>query len=67
MKKDSEIIIIEATLRNIFKKDVVNRIDVGIANKLFEKWKLIKEHTEDIEYPLLKSILDEEPNWQTKN
>jgi hypothetical protein len=63
---EDEIKTIEYTLRNIFNKDVIRRMDVIAANKLFEKWKMLTKHKEDTSF-IVDSILDEEPIWQTKN
>jgi hypothetical protein len=57
---ENEIKTIEYTLRNIFIKDEITHEDVFSANKLFEKWKKLTGYEE-------QSILEEEPNWQTKN
>lgn len=62
--KEKEIMIIEYTLKDIFQRDEIKRIDVAIANKLFEKWKTLTEYTECDEYPVLNCILDKEPNWK---
>lgn len=61
---EDEIKTIEYTLRNIFNKDVIKRMDVIAANKLFDKWKMLTKHKEDTS--IVDSVLDEEPIWQTK-
>lgn len=67
MKKSDDIFTIECTLKNIFNKDVIRGIDVVRANSLLKKWKLLTEHVEDDESPIKDNILEQEPNWQTKN
>ena len=67
MKKSDDIFTIECTLKNIFNKDVIRGIDVIRANSLLKKWKLLTEHVEDDESPIKDNILEQEPDWQTKN
>jgi hypothetical protein len=67
MKKSEEIFTIECTLKNIFNKDIIRGIDVVRANSLLKKWKLLTEHVEDDESPIKDNILEQEPDWQTKN
>lgn len=67
MKKNDEIFTIECTLKNIFNRDVIRGIDVVRANSLLKKWKLLTEHVEDDESPIRNNILEQEPDWQTKN
>ena len=67
MKKSDEILTIECTLKNIFNRDVIRGIDVVRANSLLKKWKLLTEHVEDDESPIKDNILEQEPDWQTKN
>jgi len=67
VKKSDEIFTIECTLKNIFNKDVIRGIDVIRANSLLKKWKLLTEHVEDDESPIKDNILEQEPDWQTKN
>ena len=67
MKTENEIRTIEYTLRNIFNKDEIRMIDVVAANSLFDKWKELTGYTEDDKFPVKHPILDEEPNWITKN
>ena len=62
MNTKDEILTIEYTLKTIFRKDKITRIDVAIANKLFEKWKKLTEHVEETKSPIMESILEEEPN-----
>jgi hypothetical protein len=62
MNTKDEILTIEYTLKTIFAKDKITRIDVAIANKLFEKWKVLTEYVEDDKSPIRETILDEEPN-----
>jgi hypothetical protein len=65
MKKSDEIFTIECTIRNIFNKDVIKKIDVAIANNLLEKWKVLTNHIENTESPIKDNILDEEPNYKS--
>ena len=67
MNTKDEIRTIEYTLRNIFYKDKITRLDVNVANKLFEKWKKLTKYIEDDKYPIIESILEKEPNYKTKN
>ncbi len=67
MKKSDDIFTIECTLKNIFNKDVIRGIDVVRANSLLKKWKKLTEHVEDDESPIKDNILEQEPDWQTKN
>ena len=67
MKKSDEVFTIECTLKNIFNKDIIRGIDVVRANSLLKKWKLLTEHVEDDKSPIRNNILEQEPNWQTKN
>jgi hypothetical protein len=67
MKKNEDILTIEYTLKNIFNKDVIRGIDVVRANSLLKKWKLLTGHVEDDESPIKDNILEQEPDWQTKN
>jgi hypothetical protein len=67
VKKNDEIFTIECTLKNIFNRDVIRGIDVVRANSLLKKWKLLTEHVEDDESPIRNNILEQEPDWQTKN
>ena len=67
MKKSDDIFTIECTLKNIFNKDVIRGIDVTMANRLLEKWKLLTGYVEDDKSPIKNNILEQEPNWQTKN
>ena len=67
MKKSDDIFTIECTLKNIFNKDVIRGIDVIRANSLLKKWKKLTEHVEDDESPIKDNILEQEPDWQTKN
>jgi hypothetical protein len=62
MTLKNEILTIEYTLKTIFRKDKITRIDVAIANNLFYKWKKLTEYVEDDKSPIMESILDEEPN-----
>ena len=62
MTLKNEILTIEYTLKTIFRKDKITRIDVAIANKLFDKWKKLTEHVEETKSPIMESILEEEPN-----
>ena len=65
MNTKDEILTIEYTLKTIFRKDKITRIDVAIANKLFEKWKVLTEHVENNKSPIIESILDNEPNYKS--
>lgn len=56
----NEILTIEYTLKNIFKKDRITRFDVNISNNFFEKWKKLTGHVEDTKSPIIESILDNE-------
>ena len=67
MKKSDEIFTIECTLKNIFNRDVIRGIDVVRANSLLKKWKKLTEHVEDDKSPIRNNVLEQEPNWQTKN
>lgn len=66
MTSEKEIQIIEYTLKSIFRKDEVTDVDVYAANKLFKKWKKLKKHVEETTSPVQESIIDDEPEWQTK-
>jgi hypothetical protein len=58
MNTKKEISAIEFTLREIFRKEHINRFDVVIANRLFEKWKKLTNYkVEDA------NIIDKEPNY----
>jgi len=65
MKKSDEIFTIECTIRNIFNKDVIKKIDVAMANNLLEKWKVLTNHVENTESPIKDNILEEEPNYKS--
>lgn len=65
MKKSDEIFTIECTIRNIFNKDVIKKIDVAMANNLLEKWKMLTNHVENTKSPIKDNILDEEPNYKS--
>jgi hypothetical protein len=67
MKKSDEIFTIECTIRNIFNKDVIKKIDVAMANNLLEKWKVLTNHVENTESPIKDNILEEEPNYKSIN
>lgn len=67
MNTKDEILTIEYTIRNIFYKDRITKLDVTIANKLFDKWKKLTEHVENTKSPIMESILDKESNYKTKN
>jgi hypothetical protein len=67
VKKSDEILTIECTLKNIFNRDVIRGIDVVRANSLLKKWKLLTGYVEDTASPIRNNILEQEPNWQTKN
>ena len=67
MKKSDDVFTIECTLKNIFNKDVIRSIDVTMANNLLEKWKLLTGYVEDTVSPIRNNILEQEPDWQTKN
>jgi hypothetical protein len=67
VKKSDEIFTIECTLKNIFNRDVIRGIDVVRANSLLKKWKKLTEHVEDDKSPIRNNVLEQEPNWQTKN
>ena len=67
MNTKDEIRTIEYTIRNIFYKDRITKLDVATANKLFNKWKKLTEHVENIKSPIMVSILDKEPNYKTEN
>jgi len=72
MDTKKEIIYIEFTIRKIFKKNKITKYDVNIANKLFDKWKVLTGHISD-KTPVLKytpdfiePILDKQPNYKIK-
>jgi hypothetical protein len=67
MKENKEILTIEYTLKHIFNRDVIRGIDVTMANNLLEKWKLLTGYVEDTVSPIRNNILEQEPDWQTKN
>ena len=67
MNTKDEIRTIEYTLKNIFYKDKITKLDVNIANKLFKKWKVLTQHVENTKSPIMESILEEEPNYKTEN
>ena len=64
MKNKEEILIIESTLRNIFKKERITKDDVNSANQLFKKWKKLSKYKED-DSSVVETILEKEPIWQT--
>jgi hypothetical protein len=64
MKKSDEVFTIECTIRNIFNKDVIKKIDVAMANNLLKKWKVLTNHVENTESPIKDNILEEEPNYK---
>ena len=66
MTKREEISIIENKLRTVFNKDRITRIEVNECNKLLERWKELTYYIPD-KKPKENSIIDEEPNWTTKN
>ena len=61
--QEKEIIVIEHTLRDIFSRDVIRRIDVNYANKLFGKWMVLTGYVSDDEILERPSVLDKEPEW----
>tara|TARA_R110000868_G_scaffold243667_1_gene499685 strand:+ start:346 stop:555 length:210 start_codon:yes stop_codon:yes gene_type:complete len=64
--KDKDIIVIEHTLRDIFARNVIRKIDVTRANKLFGKWIVLTGYKpSDIIYEK-QSVLDEEPNYKSR-
>lgn len=72
MNPEKEIRCIEFTIKKIFQQNKINRYDVNIANKLFDKWKVLTGYVSD-KTPVLKytpdfiePILDKEPNYKTK-
>lgn len=67
MKKSDDIFTIECTIRNIFNKDVIKKIDVAMANNLLKKWKVLTKHVENTESPIKDNILEEEPNYKSIN
>lgn len=67
MNTKDEIRTIEYTIRNIFYKDRITKLDVATANKLFNKWKVLTQHVENTKSPIMESILEEEPNYKTEN
>lgn len=64
--KEKEIFVIEQTLKDIFKRDEIRKIDVTAANKLFDKWKVLTNYIKYDETPVEESIIDEEPDWKNK-
>lgn len=67
MNTKDEIRTIEYTIRGIFYKERITKLDVVTANKLFDKWKVLTEHVENTKSPIMESILDKEPNYKTRN
>ena len=72
MTKREEISIIENKLRTVFNRDKITTIDVNRCNKLLERWKELTkyvpaEEPKEPTPPKVYSIIDEEPNWTTKN
>jgi len=67
MNTKDEIRTIEYTIRCIFYKERITRLDVATANKLFDKWKMLTQHLENTKSPIMESILEEEPNYKTEN
>lgn len=67
MNTKDKIRTIEYTIRNIFYKDRITKLDVNVANELFKKWKVLTQHVENTEPPIMKSILEKEPNYKTEN
>lgn len=66
MTKREEISIIENKLRTVFNKDRITRMEVNKCNKLLERWKELTYYV-PVKEPKENSIIDEEPNWITKN
>lgn len=64
--KEKEIFVIEQTLKDIFKRDEIRKIDVTAANKLFDKWKVLTNYIKYDKTPVEESIIDEEPDWKNK-
>jgi hypothetical protein len=64
MNPTKEIVSIELTLRKIFDKKVINRFDIAVSNKLFDKWKNLTKHKEDKQSPILEDFIEKEPNWK---
>ena len=67
MNTKDEIRTIEYTIRGIFYKERITKLDVAAANKLFDKWKVLTQHVENTKSPIMESILEEEPNYKTEN
>lgn len=69
MTKHERLLDIERELKRIFAKDKISKLDVFIANKLFDTWRLLTDYIPDTAPVLQESnsgILDDEPGW-TKN
>lgn len=66
MTKHERLLDIERELKRIFAKDDISKLDVFIANKLFDTWRLLTDYIPD-DAPILQEsnsgILDDEPGW----
>jgi len=64
MTKHERLLDIEIELKKIFAKDEISKLDIFIANKLFDTWKLLTDYIPDDILVLQESssgILDDEP------
>jgi hypothetical protein len=61
MSEREEILYIEHTLKNIFKKDIIRRYDITISNQLLDRWKQLTKYkiVNPVDYYI--DILDETP------
>lgn len=67
MNTKDEIRTIEYTIRGIFYKERITKLDVATANKLFDKWKVLTQHVENTKSSIMESILEKQPNYKTEN
>ena len=64
---NERILAIELKLKAIFKKNIIRRLDVIRANRLFDEWKVLTGYVSDKRPASIDvEILDEEPNWEIK-
>jgi hypothetical protein len=65
---NERILAIELKLKAIFKKNIIRRLDVIRANKLFDEWKVLTGYVSDKRPASIDvEILDEEPIWKKNN
>jgi len=64
MTKHERLLDIEKELKKIFAKDKISKLDVFIANKLFNTWNLLTDYIPDdtrVLQEFSSGILDDEP------